>query len=270
MIGGRRIGWVLGSGGARGWAHIGVVRALLAMGVVPDVVVGTSIGALVGAMVAGGVFEAFLQEVERLDFLRLARLFTEVRVPRHGLLSGQPIVAWLDREDLLAGRQIEALPIRFAAVATDLYREQAVVLQTGAASQAVRASISIPGLFDPVVREGRALVDGGLCDPVPVATARALGADFVIAVDVNSCGGVVAEVEEAPTLADTLLQTVRMVENEACRRGLERAPADFLISPKTGYLQTLDFQRARVGVALGEAAVAEARGALVQRLEEGR
>lgn len=251
-----KIGLALGGGGARGWAHLGVIRALRTLGVEPDVVAGTSIGALVGAVYAAGVFEAFVAEAEGLNFLRLARLFAEMRLPQHGLLSGRPVMAWLEQGQLLGQRTFDDLRLPFAAVATDLYREEAVTLDRGSVAQAVRASISIPGIFDPVIRDGRALVDGGLTDPVPVSAARALGADIVIAVDVN--GRVPAPSfpggARPPSLLATLLQTARMVENGVSRLTLERSPADILIRPATGHIPTLDFQGARAAMAEGERA----------------
>lgn len=264
-----KIGLALGSGGARGWAHIGVVRALARLGIRPMAVAGTSIGALVGAMVAAGCFESFAEAAEVLDWRGLASFFAEVRWPRHGLFSGNPVKQWLDAPERLGGRTIEALPLPFAAVATDLASAEGVVLRQGRAVDAVRASISIPGVFDPVVQGGRVLVDGGLVDPIPVAAARALGAEFVIAVDVNA-GGASSDVPSAtkpPTLLQTLVQTIRMVENGVCRHALIERPADFLLQPGTGHIQTLDFAGGREGVALGEAAVAAAAGALQAAIE---
>lgn len=264
------IGLALGSGGARGWAHIGVVQALARLGIEPDVVAGTSIGALVGATVAADCFEAFAEAAERLDWLGLAKFFAEVRLPKHGLFSGAPITAWLDEPERLGGRTIGALPKPFAAVATDLYKEEAVYLTEGRVTDAVRASFSIPGVFDPVMRGGRVLVDGGLVDPVPVAAARALGAEMVIAVDINSEGArTPGEVpQERPALLTTLLQTLRMVENGVCRLTLAQRPAEVLLCPQTGFIQTLDFAGGRAGIALGEAAVEAARDRLLHLLDE--
>lgn len=263
-----KIGLALGSGGARGWAHLGVIKALRALGIVPDVVTGTSIGALIGAVYAAGVFEAFVEETGRLNFLRMASLFTEVRLPQHGLLSGRQVMAWLGQERLLGRRTFGELRMPFAAIATDLYREEAVTLDHGSVAQAVRASISIPGVFDPVLHEGRALVDGGLTNPVPVDAARALGAEVVIAVDVNGRVPVPSFPEGArpPSLLATLLQTTRMVENGVCRLTLERTPADILIRPDTGHIPTLDFQGGRSAITEGERATLALRHRLTPLL----
>lgn len=267
MRDGRRpkIGLALGSGGARGWAHVGVLRALREMGIVPDVVAGASIGALVGAVWAAGRFEAFEREIGALNLLALSRFFVEPRFWVQGIYSGKTVMRWLERPDLLGDRTFADLPIPFAAVATDFYREEAVTLREGKLSEAVRASISIPGVFDPVSREGRILVDGGLTDPVPVAAARALGAEVVIAVDLN--GDAATPPARPPNLLATLLQTERLVENALSRLTLAQRPADVLIRPKTGPIQTLDFLGGRAALAAGEEAVRAARPALEEALE---
>lgn len=263
----RKTALVLGSGGARGWAHIGVVRALFRRGFRPDLVVGTSIGALIGAMIAADVFEAFDQEIAALTPVKLAKFFTEMHLPQAGLLSGKPIVEWLEQSHLLGKHTFADLKIPFAAVATDLHRERSVLLQEGHVAQAVRASISIPGIFDPVVRDSAVLVDGGLTSPVPVAEARKLGADVVIAVDINTHSPdevLLAEgqVPPMPTLFTTLLQTMRMIENETCRHTLQVDPPEILIRPAVGHLQTLEFYAGKALIATGERAVAEVEDAL--------
>lgn len=263
----RKTALVLGSGGARGWAHIGVVRALMRLGFVPDMVVGTSIGALIGAMVAAGRFEAFDREISAMTPLKWAAFFTEVHFPQSGLLSGKPILEWLEQPHLLGRRTFSDLEIPFAAVATDLDRERSVVLREGPVVQAVRASISIPGIFDPVVRNCAVLVDGGLVSPVPVKEARALGAEVVVAVDINTqmpadCLLPEGVTPQMPTLFTTLLQTMRMVENEICRQTLVNDKPEVLIRPAAGHLQTLEFHTGKALIAAGERAVLEAEAAL--------
>jgi NTE family protein len=267
----RKIGLALGSGGARGWAHIGVIRALKRMGFEPDIVTGTSIGALIGAMIAAGRFDAFDREVSSLSPVKLAKFFTEIHLPQAGLLGGKPIIEWLEEPHLLGGMTFADLQKPFAAVATDLYREHAVVITEGAVTQAVRASISIPGVFDPVVRNGAVLVDGGLVDPVPVRAARQLGAEVVIAVDINTLLPeekilATGEAVEAPSMIATLLQTMRMIENVGCRVMLERDAPEILIRPAAGHLNTLDFNAGKSLISAGEAAVAAVKTELEQWL----
>jgi NTE family protein len=177
-----RIGLALGGGAARGWAHIGVIRALAERGIVPEVVSGASIGSLVGAALAADRLEA-LQEwvlaLQRLDVLKLldARL-------GGGIIEGNRVMGAI--EDIIHDRDIGTLPIPFGAVATDLQRGRTVWLREGSVIEAVRASCAMPGLFPPRRYGDRWLVDGGLVDPVPVTLCRMLGADLVIAVNLSA------------------------------------------------------------------------------------
>lgn len=177
-----RIGLALGSGSARGLAHIGVIRALNEAGIIVDCIAGASMGALIGAVRAAGKLDDLANFFRDLDWKKTAAFF-DVVLPRSGLLDGMKI-SELVREHVPA-ETIEALPMAFAAVASDLVSGEEVTIRDGDIIEAVRASISVPGIFTPVRRNGRILVDGGLVNPVPVTAARALGADIVIAVDLN-------------------------------------------------------------------------------------
>jgi NTE family protein len=177
-----KIGLALGSGAARGWAHLGVVRGLQAAGIEPDVICGTSIGAVVGAAYASGELEAFEAWVEGLDRRRIAG-FLDLAL-RGGVIRARRVFDAMSRE--VSDRSIEDLDIPFAAVATDLASGHEVWLRQGSMFDALRASVALPGLISPMLFDGRWLVDGGLVNPVPVSVCRALGADFVIAVDLNA------------------------------------------------------------------------------------
>jgi len=178
-----RLGLALGSGSARGWAHIGVLQALTEEGVRPDVVCGSSIGALVGAAYAAGELERFADWVQGLG-MRDVFGFMDFNLAG-GMLKGEKLIAFWRRN--FADFDIEQSPMAFGAVATDLHSGAEVWLREGSIADAVRASIALPGLFTPVSRpDGRLLVDGGLVNPVPASLARAMGADIVIAVDLNS------------------------------------------------------------------------------------
>ncbi len=178
-----RLGLVLGSGSARGWAHIGVLQVLEEEGLRPDVVCGASIGALVGAAYAAGELPRFAQWVQSLG-MREVFGFMDFNLSG-GMLKGEKLIAFWRRN--FADFGIEASPVPFAAVATDLHSGAEVWLREGSIADAVRASIALPGLFTPVQREdGRILVDGGIVNPVPTSLARAMGADIVIAVDLNA------------------------------------------------------------------------------------
>ena len=178
-----RLGLALGSGSARGWAHIGVLQALHEAGVKPDIVCGSSIGALVGAAYAAGELERFSDWVQGLG-MRDVFGFMDFNLSG-GMLKGEKLLAFWRRN--FADFDIEASPLPFGAVATDLHSGAEVWLREGSIADAVRASIALPGLFTPVVRtDGRLLVDGGIVNPVPTSLARAMGADIVIGVDLNA------------------------------------------------------------------------------------
>ncbi|WP_127476073.1 patatin-like phospholipase RssA [Sulfurivermis fontis] len=177
-----RIGLVLGSGSARGWAHIGVIRALADAGIEPDIVCGSSIGALVGAAYASGNLDVLERWVRPLTFWDVVRLL-DIKM-QGGLIEG---VTLMDSfRDKIRDTNIEQLDLPFAAVATDLGSGHEVWLQQGPLLPAVRASIALPGLFSPTRIDAQWLVDGGLVNPVPISLCRAMGADFIIAVNLNS------------------------------------------------------------------------------------
>ena len=181
---GRRpgIGLALGSGSARGLAHLGVIRAIEDAGIEVGYIAGASMGALIGAIHAAGKLDELEASFLAFDWKKTASFF-DVVLPKSGLLDGAR-VSELVRAHIRAD-SIEALTIPFAAVATDIVSGEEVVIRSGDVIEAVRASISVPGIFTPVRSNGRILVDGGLTNPVPASAARAMGADIVIAVDLN-------------------------------------------------------------------------------------
>ena len=176
------VGLALGSGSARGWAHFGVLHALREAGVSPDIICGTSIGSLVGATYAAGEMDAFESWVLGLGKRKVFG-FMDFNLGG-GLLKGEKIIEFW-RENFVQ-ETMEELGAPFGCVATDLQTGAEVWLRKGSIAEAVRASIALPGLFTPSMRDGRLLVDGGLVNPVPVSLARAMGADIVIAVDLNA------------------------------------------------------------------------------------
>lgn len=177
-----RIGLALGSGSARGLAHIGVLRALDEAGVAVAAIAGSSIGALIGAIAASGRLSDVEERFLAFDWRAIAGLLDPV-FPRSGLIDGHRITEFV-RAHVPAAR-IEDLPIPFRAVTTDLTSGQEVVIASGDLIEAVRASIAVPGIFTPVRSGARVLLDGGLVNPVPVSVVRAMGVDAVIAVDLN-------------------------------------------------------------------------------------
>jgi NTE family protein len=210
----------LGGGGLRGFAHLGVLRALEEAGIQPDIVVGTSAGAIVGAAYASGLTPDRIESIAR--GVRLSSLI-DLTLSKSGLMRGDSIAGWVD--SITAGVPIEQFPRRFAAVATDLRSGRAVLVDKGAAGLAVQASAAVPGVNVPVTYAGGHLVDGGITSLVPVRSARAMGADIVIAVDIY-CTGPQSDGLAAPAV---LLRVMRV---QSCLvAAQEMAEADILIAP---------------------------------------
>ena len=179
----RKIGIALGSGSARGWSHIGVIRSLLEAGIPIDIACGASVGALVAGSLVAGFLDPLDRWARRLNWSHIIG-FMDVMIPRSGLVEGEKISGYL--REVLSDPMIENLPVPFAAVATDLKTGKEVWLREGSLIDAVRASMSLPGIFTPFGRNGQWLVDGGLVNPVPVSLCRSMGADIVVAVNLNS------------------------------------------------------------------------------------
>ena len=179
----KKIGLALGSGSARGWSHIGIIQCLKKHDVPLDIVCGSSMGAVVGGAYAAGILNA-LEEVARefswLDFLKLM----DISLSRRGLINGHRITDFFRNK--ISDTDIENLPIPYGAVAVDLYTGEEIPIRTGPLIDALRASFSFPGLFTPFHKNNQWLVDGGLINPVPVSLCRAMGADIVIAVNLNN------------------------------------------------------------------------------------
>lgn len=279
-----RIGLALGGGAARGWAHIGVIRALTREGIAPEVVCGTSIGALVGAAYAAGEIARLDQWVQQLDWGGVMSLM-DWRI-NGGLMKGTKLVDFFRSN--FEDRGIEHLPRHFGCVATELTTGREVWLREGPVIEAVRASMALPGLLTPVVHDGRLLVDGGLVNPVPVSLCRALGADLVIAVDLgwdligrrakppelegiepgaarNALIDAVfgrfrqrsLDPAESPSLPDVILTSLNIMQVRIAQSRLAGEPPDVLIRPHLAGIVAMDFHRGAVAAAEGERAAAD-------------
>src|SRR5262247_2557464 len=201
------IGLALGAGSARGWAHIGVLRALAEAGIYPDVIAGTSVGALVGGCYVAGELDALEQFARELTRRKVLG-FLDFNFSGSGLITGQRLCNVLEAR--LKDALMERLPKRFVAVATEIGTGHEVWLSRGRLVDAMRASYALPGIFRPVRIDGRWLFDGALVNPVPVSVCRALGARYVIAVNVNadSCGhGTVVPQIEMVAAAEEVMPT---------------------------------------------------------------
>ncbi len=300
-----RIGLALGSGSARGWSHIGVIRALEQAGYAPDVVCGTSIGALVGAVYSAGHLDWLEDWVRKLSWQGVVSLL-DISMGG-GLIEGSRLIDFFRQHFKDEG--IEGLPHPFACVATELSSGREVWLREGPVIDAVRASIALPGLFTPAQLNDRLLVDGGLVNPVPVSLCRALGAEVVIAVDLNwDLIGRRARAEvhtesgppasdEAPTLLtapwaallqrlkpqprvaradalqspsmlDVLGTSLNIMQVRITQSRLAGEPADVLIRPRLSDIAAMDFHRAALAIAQGEAATKFALSQIADALGE--
>jgi NTE family protein len=268
-LGKGKIGYALGGGGARGAAHIGVLKALEQHGILPDVVAGTSAGALVGALYAYGLKPADMEELAlQLNWRELGRV-TDFTMPRSGLVQGKRITTRL--RSILGDIRFSDLRLPFVCVATDIITGEEAVLGEGSVADAVRASISVPGLMMPVRLGERYLVDGGLVNQVPVRTCRQMGAEYVIGVNVSPNPADVPsrrkarrhETEEsrqkAPGLVKVLLQTSLISGYRQAMQDVQYS--DLVISPPVAGIGLFEFNRAAQAIAVGEEA---ARRALEQ------
>ena len=295
-----KIALALGSGSARGWAHIGVIKALRRHGVEPDIITGTSVGAIVGAIHALDAlapFERWLLKLNRGDIFA----HMDIRLSGGGFVRGNRLLETFRSH--FGEPRFSDLKLPFAAVATDLETGHEVWLQEGPVGEAIRASISLPGLFAPMHYQGRWLVDGGLVNPVPVSLARALGAQRVIAVSLNEglvgrsfrreSGGPAtsegdptwfdrlmanmrdhaswlplralegdAEDRDSPGLMQVLASSLHIMQDRITRSRMAGDPPDLVIAPRVDHIGLLEFDRAREAIAEGEACVHRLSSAL--------
>lgn len=238
-----KIALVLGGGAAKGFAHIGVIKALEAQGIVPDIVVGTSAGAVVGVLYAAG-YNGF--ELQKIALQLEEAQLSDWSLPDRGVIKGEALQNFINKT--LRGRTLEKLNRTFGVVATDLKTGEPIVFRTGDSGMAVRASASVPGVFQPVDISGKEYVDGGLVSPVPVRAARAMGADFIIAVDISS------RPQQAKTRStlDVLLQTVSIMGQAISKQELKEATV--VIRPAIHEISSTDFQTRHLAVLEGEKA----------------
>jgi NTE family protein len=247
-----RIGLALGGGAAKGFAHVGVIKVLEAAGLTPAVVSGTSAGSVVGALYASGLNGFALQE--QSFALDESRVRDVTLFGAGGMVKGDKLQDYVN--ELLKQRPLEQLSKPFAVVATDLDSGNRIIFTRGNSGQAVRASCSVPGVFQPALISGRRYVDGGLVSPVPVDAARQLGADIVIAVDISSK----ARDGKAEGMLSNLNQTITIMGQKLGEQEMTRA--DVVIRPRVGQIGAADFDQKHVAVLEGEKAAQAALPAI--------
>jgi len=282
------IGLALGSGASRGWSHIGVINALADQGIVPDIVCGTSIGALVGASYVSNNLENLEGWVCSLTKFETARFF-EINTSLNGFVNTERLHHFLNEYVASDNAAIEDLAKQYATVATDLETGREIWLTKGSVLEAVWSSMSLPGLFPAIKNNNRWLVDGGLVNPVPISLCRALGADIVIAVNLNGDivgkhfqhpknpikqdTGIVkkitnlvteytasvfstAKVEnQPPSLFEAIAGSVNITQDRITRSRMAGDPPDILLSPKLSHIGLLEFYRANETINEGKECV---------------
>ena len=299
------IGLALGGGAARGFAHSGVLRTLLAHGIIPNVVVGTSIGAVVGGSYAAGHLDT-LEEWARGLQPRSVLSYLDIRLNGSGLIGGNKLAAQLEAS--LGPTVIEDLPLKFASVATEVRTGHEIWLTHGRLVDAMRASYALPGIFSPVLIGDRWLVDGALVNPVPVSAARALGAEIVIAVNLSNdvfghsitifdhgTGPEVVEPEVEveppkrglgrffsaertmkreffgsggrPGISSVMVDAFNIMQDRITRARLAGDPPDMLIAPRIGHVGWFDFHRADEMIAHGARATERAIESIQEAIE---
>ncbi len=288
-----KIGIALGSGGARGWSHIGVLKALEAQGIKPFCVAGTSMGALVGAAYVSGNLSQLEKWATSLNPAKAA-LLVDLNLLSGGMVDAKNVVKWFNSLEM--PQLIENQPIKFAAVATDMRTGREVDILDGPIIEAMRASIALPGVVSPFLKDGRWLVDGGMTNPVPVSVCRAMGADVVIAVNPEGKENHImweepkgnetwAKVKEtlslpmktvlaafnaktpkdtprAPNYFDVVAMAIDQMIDQIRRYRLEKDPPDLLLEVELGEFTILEFLRAKEAIEEGERAVEQAKSAL--------
>lgn len=255
-----KIGLALGGGAARGFAHIGVIKALEAQGIVPDIVVGTSAGSVVGSMYAYGYNGFTLQKMAmEMDEASISDWALPFFSKSSGVLKGEALQAYVNKA--VHNLPIEKLKIPFGAVATDLKTGQPILFRRGNTGMAVRASSAVPSVFQPVSIAGKTYVDGGLVAPVPVRFAKEMGAEFIIAVNISSA----TEAQATASSLDVLMQTFTIMGQRLNQHELKEA--DVVITPALGAMGSADFNGRNLAVLAGEQAAASVMPQLKARLK---
>jgi len=255
-----KIGLALGGGAARGFAHIGVIKALEAQGIVPDIVVGTSAGSVVGSMYAYGYNGFTLQKMAlEMDEASISDWALPFFSKSPGVLKGEALQAYVNKT--VHNQPIEKLKIPFGAVATDLKTGQPILFRRGNTGMAVRASSAVPSVFQPVSIGGRTYVDGGLVAPVPVRFAKEMGAEFIIAVNISSA----TEAQATASSLDVLMQTFTIMGQRLNQHELK--DADVVITPALGSMGSADFNGRNLAVLAGEQAAASVMAQLKAKLK---
>ncbi len=300
----RKIGLALSSGMARGWAHIGAIRALTKLGFKFDVITGCSVGALAGGCYLAGQIDALEDWARSLNKRKIVS-YLDMRLRSGGLIGGDRLVKEMHKH--VGSAMIESFPVPYAAMTTDLVTGHEIWLDSGSLVEAMRASFSLPGIFPPVKIDNRWLADGALVCPLPVAACRALGADMVIAINLNAdmigksrhnnatyskaagfdmlellkeegeteklsmMDGLTRRIfrrdYDGPSIFGIMTSSLNIMQDRITRSRLAGDPPDVHIAPRLGHFGLLEFDRADEAIQEGEAAVMRKQPELQDALE---
>lgn len=236
-----RIGIALGSGGARGFAHLGVIKVLEQNQIPIDMIAGSSMGALVGSFYAAGIN---IDQLYKMATAFKRKYYLDFTVPKMGFITGDRVKNLI--KAFTQNKNIEDLKIPLAIVATDIQKGKKVVFKSGPVADAVRASISIPGIFVPVQMDGQLLVDGGVIDRVPVSVVKEMGADIVIAVDVSQ----VKKNDQITSIFDVIMQSIDIMQDELVHH--RKIASDFMIRPRVEQYSSREFTNIEEIIKIGE------------------
>ena len=254
------VGLVLGAGAARGFAHVGVIKALEAQGIRPDLVVGSSAGSVIATLLASGATGNELNRLAlNLDEATIADWGLPFAGRFGGLIKGDALQNMINRE--VQNRTIEQMRIPLGIVATELQSGKGILFRTGNTGQAVRASCSVPGVFQPTVIAGKEYVDGGLVAPVPVSYARQMGATLVIAVNISS----EPVHQDASGTLGVLQQTISIMQQSINQ--FELKSADIVITPQLKQMSGGDFKSRNAAILAGEIAAQEQMGLIKEKIK---
>jgi len=251
-----KIGLALGSGAAKGYAHIGVLKVLEREGIPVDLITGSSIGSLIGALYASGMG---IKMVEQLAREIKRRQWVDLTIPKTGLIAGNKIEGIIKL--LTKGKNFEELDIPLGVIVCDLTTKSSILINSGNVAEAVRASISIPGIFQPIKKDGHIIVDGGVLERVPARQARTMGADIVIGVELGFSGNIPIR-----NIYDVLIQTFDVMGREIQK--LKNYDADILITPDLSDIDALAFNQVEKSIKEGEKATEDKLPEIREKIEK--
>jgi len=262
-----KLGLALGGGGAKGFAHLGVLEVLTQAGIEFDVVAGTSIGALIGAVYVSGNLEKLERFATNIGITDIPFLLGPTW-PKGGLFSGKYVEKLID--EFIDLENIEDLKKPFAAVSVDLNKAEVITFTNGNLKRAMRASTSIPGLFKPVVFEDKLLVDGGVLESVPLEAVRALGADFIVAVDLLSDISIPhgSKQYKTPSIVEVVQRSSIIAQRKITEYKFNENPPDIVIRPPLSEVKVMDFHNGKSIVEIGRETAQKVLPELLEKINK--